>query len=241
MARPIVFTWLKKYPEIDHTVTDALQQHREVDEGAGDEAKVLSTLLEASTQTDFQHTTWKNVLHFLGILPDRTMVAVLQHALPLLSLDICRSITFFVQGEGVMAGKVPVNHSGNLMGRWEQLCRWVHGKKQGWCVETLIRARSVDSLLAFMTDDTCEEFCLYQRGGSIVGVAEYNNGTLFEYNGMPGDMYACKSEGNNGIVHSGVFYLDSEGVHRLNDDGLLDLHARDAMQGEGLRGRRAAK
>lgn len=226
---------------INRTMTDALQRHREVGEGAGDEAKVLSTLLVVSTQTNFQPTTWNNVRYFLDNLPDRTMVAVLQHALPLLSLEDCMSITFSVQGEGVMAGNVPVNHSGNLLGNWTQLCRWVHGKKQGWCLETSTCASNGSSLLAFMKDDKCDEFCLYKRGGNIAGMAEYDNGTLFKIKGMPGDVYTCESEGNNGIIHSGMFYLDSEGVHRLNDDGLLDLHAREAIQGEGLRGRRAVK
>ena len=182
------------------------------------------------------------------------MTAVLRHALPLLSSTDYKTMAFAVQGEGVMASHVPVTHRSDLMGTWEQLCRWVRGKKRGWCLETkrqerekreparrrLSQPATVRSLLAFMEEDACEEYCLYHVNGRVEGVASYNMGRVFKYNQVPGDVFTCSRE-DIGISHSAAFYLDSRGVHCLKDNNNLDVRVSEAMQGDGLRGRRAVR
>ena len=247
--------WLQKYPAIDGRVTDRLRGlHGEVGVSVGGEAQVLAAVLAASTQTAFSDVMWSHVLYSLDTLPASTVTAVLRHALPLLSSTDYKTMAFAGQGEGVMASHVPVTHRGDLMGTWEQLCRWVRGKKRGWCLETkrqerekreparrrLSQPATVCSLLAFMEEDACEEYCLYHVNGRVEVVASYNMGRVFKYNQVPGDVFTCSRE-DIGISHSAAFYLDSRGVHCLKDNNNLDVRVSEAMQGDGLRGRRAVR
>ena len=91
-----------------------------------------------------------------------------------------------------------------------------------------------------MEEDACEEYCLYHVNGRVEGVASYNMGRVFKYNQVPGDVFTCSRE-DIGISHSAAFYLDSRGVHCLKDNNNLDVRVSEAMQGDGLRGRRAVR